>query len=93
MNIYKASSMVTDREDALRKAFIHYYANICGKTMFIQNTKNLEKTITALICLEVFELTEPNYKISVEKKSLWHQLRSLTHKKEGNECLLSSFGD
>lgn len=52
-----------------------------GKPHSFRNTKNLEKNITALICLEAFGFAELDYERSVGQEEPWHQPKFPTKRK------------
>lgn len=53
-----------------------------GKPHSFRNTKDLEKSITALICLEAFGFAELDYEKSVRQEKPWHQPKFSTKRKE-----------
>lgn len=56
-----------------------------GKSHSFRNTKNLEKNITALICLDAFGFAELDYERSVGQEDSWHQPKFPT--KERGLCI------
>lgn len=63
-----------------------------GKPHSFRNTQNLEKSITALICLEAFGFAELDCERSVGQKEPWHQPKFPT-KRKGAVPLLNFFED